>query len=66
MGMSMDESGRLEALETQLNELLASHAALRKRVEEHLDGVDVAEDAPPKGGSGTRRVPRLQGEDSGG
>jgi len=64
MGMSMDETQRLEALETQVNELLVAHGALRQRVDEHLDGVDVAEDAPPKGGAGTRRVPRLQGEDS--
>ena len=72
MGMSMDESGRLEALETQLNELLASHAALRQRVEEHLDGVDnMKEVYGEEGGgttrsAGTRRVPRLQGEDSSG
>ena len=71
MGMSIDETSRLEALEVRVNELLVSHAALRKRVDEHLDGVDnmsevYGEASSPEVGSPTRsrRVPRLQGEDS--
>lgn len=71
MGMSIEESERLTALEDRVNELLASHASLRKRVEEHLDGVDAMDalykdsaDDRNRAGRAARPNARPQGADS--
>ena len=66
MSMSMDEQAKLDALQEQVNQLAVAHAALRQRVEEHLDGKDVSaefESAEPAAGKG-RRNAQVQGSDA--